>query len=225
MSSGVGRGRGWLNLKMQGTKSPGGETQNSPPIINDSHSPNLHSPDNRKFEDASDDFSSLINKIKQLNLQDDGIKFNQKIKYIVEGWTQDCLNGADVETSFNLIHKECLTDTDLAIKLVHLIASRTFLSQEIHQQNIRMMFLRKLQSTFEGSTQLQSSNPHMFRNSVQLMGEFFNKARLATGQQFLFMASPLLSYLDMLLDSPEPADLKLFAIQVSTYFCHHHKEF
>lgn len=97
MSSGVGRGRGWLNLKMQGTKSPGGETQNSPPIINDSHSPNLHSPDNRKFEDAPDDFSSLINKIKQLNLQDDGIKFNQKIKYIVEGWTQDCLNGADVE--------------------------------------------------------------------------------------------------------------------------------
>lgn len=64
----------------------------------------------------------------------------------------------------------------------------------------------------------------MFRNSVQLMGEFFNKARLATGQQFLFMASPLLSYLDMLLDSPEPADLKLFAMQVNTFFCGHHKD-
>ncbi|XP_048523732.1 uncharacterized protein LOC125504954 [Dendroctonus ponderosae] len=115
--------------------------------------------------------------------------------------------------SFEVIHDACLEDGDLATKLVLLIASRTFLSQEIHQQNIRLMFLRKLQENFEGSVNLKSAHPNLFRNSVQLMGDFFNKARLANGRQFSFMATPLLSYLDMLLETGDPLDLKLFVIQ------------
>lgn len=65
---------------------------------------------------------------------------------------------------------------------------------------------------------MQAEDPNLFRNSVQLMGEFFNKARLANGQQFSFMATPLLSYLEMLLESAEAVDLKLFTIQVKCVF-------
>ncbi|XP_066262149.1 uncharacterized protein [Euwallacea similis] len=212
MSGGVGRGRGWLNLKAQGAKSPG--LENSSPPITNNVSPNFSNQDNRKYVDALEDFTSLINKIKQINLEDDGIKFNQKIRYIVEGWNQDCQNGSEVERSFEAIHHSCLQDAELATKLVHLIASRTFLSQEVREQNIRLMFLRKLQDNFEACNQLQSSNPMMFRNSIQLMAEFFNKARLANGQHFSFMATPLLIYLDILLESTDIADLKLFTSQL-----------
>ncbi|XP_050295025.1 uncharacterized protein LOC126735136 [Anthonomus grandis grandis] len=77
-----------------------------------------------------------------------------------------------------------------------------------------MMFIQKLQHSFETCAQLQSSSPNLFRNSVHLMGEFFNKARMANGQHFTIMSTPLLSYLDMLLDSGDCMDLKLFTTQL-----------
>lgn len=48
-----------------------------------------------------------------------------------------------------------------------------------------------------------------------MLGEFYNKARLADGQQFLFMAPALMTYLEMLLESASVADFKLLTIQVS----------
>lgn len=210
MSGGVGRGRGWLNLKGQNIKSPGSESN----IPNHNVSPDFNLSENKKFSDAGSDYSDLISKINQLNINDDGIKFNQKIQYIIENWAKDCQSAPEVEKSFEAIHQACLGDGDLATKLVLLISSRTFLSQEIHEQNIRLMFLRKLQDNFESCVQLRSSNPNYFRNSILMMGEFFNKARLANGQQFSFMSIPIISYLEMLLESSHSVDLKLFTMQL-----------
>ncbi|XP_050292691.1 uncharacterized protein LOC126733423 isoform X2 [Anthonomus grandis grandis] len=216
MSHGIGRGRGWLNLKAQNQtiNAPGSENAQSPPALNNLPPPKVNSNVIDTFSDAQNDYSSLVSKIKHLDINDDGIMFNQKIKHIIESWYQDCQNAPEVEQSFNLIYEASLADPETAGKLVLLIASRTFLSQEIHEQNIRMMFLRKLQQSFETCVQLQSASPNLFRNSVQLMGEFFNKARMANGQQFTFMSAPLLSYLDMLLDSGDCIDLKLFTTQL-----------
>ncbi|KAJ8927018.1 hypothetical protein NQ314_020581 [Rhamnusium bicolor] len=46
-----------------------------------------------------------------------------------------------------------------------------------------------------------------------MLGEFYNKARLANGQQLTFMATPFLAYLEMLLESGQPQDLELFTTQ------------
>nr|CAH7766384.1 unnamed protein product [Callosobruchus chinensis] len=95
-----------------------------------------------------------------------------------------------------------------------MIASRSFITQEVHDQNIRLLFLTKLQNSFEDAKQLQKTNPVIFRNSVHLLGEFYNKARLANGLQLKFMATPLLTNLKMLLDTPQIEDLKLFTTQL-----------
>lgn len=97
MSGGVGRGRGWLNLKAQSTKNPGSGTSTSPPIVNNTPSPNLNSHDNGKYSNVADDYTDLISKIKQLSVNDDGIMFNQKIRYIIESWNEDCQNPVEVE--------------------------------------------------------------------------------------------------------------------------------
>lgn len=53
--------------------------------------------DNRTFSDASHEYDDLIGKIRLLNINDDGIKLNQKIKYIIENWNEICRNEMDVE--------------------------------------------------------------------------------------------------------------------------------
>ncbi|CAH0550645.1 unnamed protein product [Brassicogethes aeneus] len=203
-----GRGRGWLNVYKSNSApiQPGIVPE---PVIN-----NAKPVDNTKFVDAREEYMDLANKVKKLNVNDDGILFNQKIKYILENWKECCSNGEEVEKSFEYLYEACLQDIDLASKTVLMISSRTFISQEVHDQNIRMMFLRKLQEIFEGCHQLQKSNPIAFRNSIQILGEFYNKARLANGEQFTFMASPLVSYLDMLLEATNVDDLKLFTTQL-----------
>lgn len=66
-----------------------------------------------------------------------------------------------------------------------------------------------------GSKLLQKTNPVAFRNSVLMLGEFYHKARLANGQQLTFMATPFTTYLEMLLESAQLQDLKLFTAQVN----------
>ncbi|XP_018579984.1 uncharacterized protein LOC108917725 [Anoplophora glabripennis] len=213
-SSGVGRGRGWLNLsKSQNVTVVPPRPGSSPTSINPL-SPNLALIDDAQFADKSNEFTDLISIVKQLNLNDDGIKFNQKKKHILESWKESCQTSEDVERCFDAIHQACLSDADLGSKLVYMISARSFISQEIHDQNIRLMFLRKLQNNFEGCKLLQKTNPVAFRNSVQMLGEFYHKARLANGQQLTFMATPFMTYLEMLLESTQSLDLKLFTAQL-----------
>lgn len=98
MSKGVGRGRGWLNLKQSQNNPNTAAVGNlaSPPlsVVNQT---NVNTNEENKFIATPEDGCDLVNKIKQLNVNDDGILFNQKIKYILENWKNDCRSGEEVE--------------------------------------------------------------------------------------------------------------------------------
>lgn len=64
---------------------------------------------------------------------------------------------------------------------------------------------------------MRKTNRVAFRNSICLLGEFYNKARLANGTQLTFMVTPLISYLEMLLEDADILDLQVFTAQV-TFF-------
>lgn len=89
---GTGRGRGWLNLKQNApvvgvtmpTVSSPATVQSADPLREDA-----------QFVDV--DYLDLVNKVKQLNVNDDGILFNKKIKYIFESWTENCQTKEEVE--------------------------------------------------------------------------------------------------------------------------------
>ncbi|XP_057669364.1 uncharacterized protein LOC130901784 [Diorhabda carinulata] len=210
--SGVGgRGRGWLHLNKNQNAAP-----NPAPIQVADNPKNITViGDESKFTDVNEhEFKDLISKIREIKVTDDGIKFNQKIKYILENWKQDCQNSEEVERSFDALYQGCLNDEELASKLVVMVSSRSFISQEVHDQNIRLIFLKKLQNDFEGCKIVSKANPTAFRNGVRMLGEFFHKARLVNGQPFTFMLTPLLSYLEMLLESAHALDLQQFTFQI-----------
>lgn len=98
MSKGVGRGRGWLNLKQNQNNSNAAAIGNlaSPPLTAVNQT-NLNPKEETQFTDTSENGCDLVNKIKQLNINDDGILFNQKIKYIVKNWKNDCRSSEEVE--------------------------------------------------------------------------------------------------------------------------------
>nr|CAH7714674.1 unnamed protein product [Callosobruchus chinensis] len=144
---GVGRGRGWLNLN----KNQGQNASNTPPRVGNATAGQDFTPaEESRYIDAPSSYNDLISKIQQLNTKDDGILFNQKIRYVLENWKQDCQNSEQVEKSFDRIYEGCLSDPELGTKLVMMIASRSFITQEVHDQNIRLLFLTKLQNSFEG---------------------------------------------------------------------------
>lgn len=48
-----------------------------------------------------------------------------------------------------------------------------------------------------------------------MLGDFFHKARLIDGKPFNFLTGPVVTYLEMLLDSNNELDFQLFTVQVS----------
>lgn len=96
-TSGVGRGRGWLNINKNNASKPGQLT--SGPL----HSPTSEtqgifaSPNSTSNGPCPQQYAKLFTLISQLNNVDDGILINQKFKVIIDTWSQDCPTSNQVE--------------------------------------------------------------------------------------------------------------------------------
>jgi hypothetical protein len=84
--SGAGRGRGWLNLP-KSAEPPRPTGLHKPTVNNTSPVPQINSP-----------YKELIDRMKEINLNDDGIMFNKKMKYVQEYWLQECGNEEEVKS-------------------------------------------------------------------------------------------------------------------------------
>lgn len=139
-ASGIGRGRGWLNLNKQ--QRPGGV----PESTTVTQEVSLNSTMNQL---NITEYTKLINQINMLNENDDGILFNQKLKTIIEVWQESCKTDADVEQSVSYVYQACLTKDDFISKVVNLITANTFVTQKICDTKIRNVFISLLQMYFE----------------------------------------------------------------------------
>lgn len=101
MSSGVGRGRGWLNLKQnQNSTAPAAVGNLTSPTITSVNLTNTNitnTKEENKFLDIPDNDTALTNIIQQLNINDDKILFKKQITYIAENWKPDCKTSEEVE--------------------------------------------------------------------------------------------------------------------------------
>jgi len=211
--SGAGRGRGWLNLNKNPAARPGGvpsATTNSNNYI-DSLSQDFYT---ATMNVQVPQYPRLVALLEQLDPNDDGILLNQKLKNILQNWKNKCNSGAEVEESFKCVYSKCLEDASVATKVVTMVSSYSFISEEVHDVKIRNLFIAHIQNDFENRKHLQATNPTGFRNSVRMLGEFYHKARLADGRSIKFLATPIVRYFDMLLETAQPADLELFTSQL-----------
>lgn len=92
--SGVGRGRGWLNLVRNSLDNsdvrPGGTP--ATPVQTSNMTNNVP----ETIQPNSAQYSKLITQISALDENDDGILLNQKLRFIIETWHDVCENEADV---------------------------------------------------------------------------------------------------------------------------------
>lgn len=218
--SGVGRGRGWLNIKknpnLRNGRKPGigyvaGVTPSPSSILSTADSQiNISSPTYSNTGSSPLKYPMLISAIEQLNTDDDGIRINQKFKIIKDTWTACCPTSTEVEDSFDFVYQRCLDDVVFAMKVVTIVTSNTFSKMEILEVKIRTLFMQRIQHTYENCGHLQTSRPNNFRIAVRILSEFYNKARLSTGKQISVLGLPLVHYFGMLLKSAQPADIQLF---------------
>ncbi|KYB26290.1 hypothetical protein TcasGA2_TC009812 [Tribolium castaneum] len=197
MSCGAGRGRGWLNL---GSNAEPPKPMGLPPPV-------VPSP-----VEVSPEYKELVDRVKELNVNDDGILLNQKVKHIQSFWQNECHTQEEVQASFEQLYNAALHDSELASQLVTLVSLRSS-DSKTHDCNIRYEFLKRLQRDFQNSNQLQTTNPSVFRNCMLIIGEFFSKARLSDGEPYKFLITPFFSCLELLLESKALPDLILFTRQ------------
>lgn len=94
-TSGTGRGRGWLNLKQNQTTPTQTSTQGASNSNSTIGLKNYTGREEKLFTDIDD--CDLVNRVKQLSMNDDGILFNQKLKFIQDSWKYNCQSAEEVE--------------------------------------------------------------------------------------------------------------------------------
>ncbi|KAF5300875.1 hypothetical protein FQR65_LT09037 [Abscondita terminalis] len=154
--------------------------------------------------------TKLLSIFEQIDANDDGILLNQKLKHLITVWLEDCISATDINQTFTYIYAKCLQDSSLATKVVTVMASRTFISQKLHDVNLRHLFVRSLQQDYENRVSLQQENPVAFRNFVRMLGEFFHKARFSDGTSLKLLNKPTLDCLELLVKNAQPSDIDLF---------------
>lgn len=100
MSSGIGRGRGWLNINKNQNVRPG--LAPSPPAssaapvssYSDAGTGNTEVGTGKKDNSK---YSSLVSLVSMFDENDDGILLNQKLKHIIEEFNKICNCSTDVE--------------------------------------------------------------------------------------------------------------------------------
>lgn len=148
-ASGIGRGRGWLNLykQQQQQQRPGGVPESV--TVTQPQEVSLNTTMNQL---NISEYAKLINQINMMNENDDGIRFNQKLKAIIEVWKESCKTDADVQQSVSCIYQACLTKDDFASKVVNMITANTFASQMICDTKVRSVFISLLQNYYESKS-------------------------------------------------------------------------
>lgn len=97
-SSGVGRGRGWLNINKNSTNLPRpGDTAVSITTNRITSAVPVNNYQTKMIQLNIGKYSPLLNQINTLSDNDDGILLNQKLKKILEVWQELCLSEADVQ--------------------------------------------------------------------------------------------------------------------------------
>ncbi|XP_055374139.1 GATA zinc finger domain-containing protein 14 [Condylostylus longicornis] len=137
----------------------------------------------------------IINMIKNLDLQDDGICMNHKIKAIELDFCNIVKDEQMLSDSMDYINQKVLEDCDAALKFAMLFSSRNFDSLAMHDTKVRCKMLNILQKNFSNAEMYRKENKNMLYNSVTLLGEYYNRVRLADGSPIDILGESLLQLL------------------------------
>src|SRR5690349_5772586 len=99
-----------------------------------------------------------------------------------------------------MFNARALEDEEFILSLVAVITSRQLDSFTINGKVIRHAMLSILQKNFQNSDNMKRDNMNKFYNSIKLLGEYFNKARLTNGSAINIIGQSMLNLLNVELE-------------------------
>lgn len=82
---------------------------------------------------------------------------------------------------FDMFNARALEDEEFILSLVFVITSRQLDSFSVNGKVVRHAMLSVLQKNFQNADNFKRNHMEKFYNSIRLLGEYFNKARLSNG--------------------------------------------
>ncbi|XP_073848585.1 uncharacterized protein isoform X2 [Musca autumnalis] len=140
-------------------------------------------------------YDHIIEMIRGLDLDDDGITMNHKIKSIEADFCNIVQDENMLCESMAYINDKALEDGETALKFALLFASRNFDALAMKETKVRTAMLTLLQKNFVNSENYRLYDRERLYNSIILLGEYYHRVRLADNAPITILGESLLSLL------------------------------
>lgn len=99
-----------------------------------------------------------------------------------------------------MFNARSLDDEEFIYSFAVVITSRQLDSFVVNGKNLRHAMLSILQKNFQNADNFKRDNMEKFYNSIKLLGEYFNKARLSNGVPINIIGQSLLNLINVELE-------------------------
>ncbi|KAL5289706.1 hypothetical protein ACFFRR_009629 [Megaselia abdita] len=175
-------------------------------------------------------YDKLIKMMNNLDLQDDGILQNQKIKDICIDFCNIVKNEDMLNESMEYINEKALEENDTSLKFALLFSSRFFDSLAMNALKVRSKMMSLLEMNYQNAKQYLKEDKKRLYNSITLLGECFHRIRTSQNDPIHILGKSLLNLLIQTIKEDDYIDQTLARVILSqitlngSNMKYHHKE-
>ncbi|KAH8320715.1 hypothetical protein KR067_007288 [Drosophila pandora] len=140
-------------------------------------------------------YDIIIDLMRGLDLQDDGIVMNSKIKTIETDFCNIVRDESMLCESMEYLNDKALGDGDTALKFALLFSSRNFDALAMKDTKVRSAMLKILETNFLNADTYRVHDKNRLYNSITLLGEYYHRVRLADNAPITILGVSLLDLL------------------------------
>ncbi|KAH8297196.1 hypothetical protein KR044_006244, partial [Drosophila immigrans] len=140
-------------------------------------------------------YDHIITMMRGLNLQDDGILLNNKIKAIETDFCNIVRDESMLCESMEYMNNKALSDAETALKFALLFSSRNFDALAMKETKVRSAMLKILETNFINADAYRQHDKNRLYNSITLLGEYYHRVRLADNAPITILGDSLLNLL------------------------------
>lgn len=160
-------------------------------------------------------YDKIIEMIQRLDLQDDGIVMNHKIKSIELDFCSIVRDENMLNESMEYINEKALYNPDTSLKFALLFSSRNFDSLAMNDTKVRSKMLKILEVNFCNADRYRIEDKNRLYNSITLLGEYYHRVRLADNSPITILGQSLLGLLTREIEGNDIIDVKLAKLILS----------
>ncbi|XP_037948899.1 GATA zinc finger domain-containing protein 14-like [Teleopsis dalmanni] len=160
-------------------------------------------------------YDHIIDMIRGLNLQDDGIAMNHKIKSIETDFCNIVHDEEQLCESMEYINDKALADGETALKFALLFSSRNFDALAMKETKVRSAMLKILEANYINADTYRIQDRNRLYNSITLLGEYYHRVRLADNTPISILGESLLGLMIREISGLDNISVKLAKVILS----------